>query len=445
MPATVRAIGILLEMMVSFLTDCFEGRSSEEPAAVSCFWGHAALTEVNKWSTRYDPEKVPGRFMKNPAFRFVLVLGIVNLFADMTYEGGGSINGQFLGSLGASAASVAIIAGVGEFLGYSLRSFSGWIADRLGKPWLTAFVGYSINLLAVPAMVFAGTWQTAAALICLERIGRAVRKPTTEAMLSYTTAKFGRGWVYGFNTALDETGATLGPLLMALLLMNNKGYKFGYSLLLIPSCLALFFLIVARIRFPVPKHFEEAKDHPTQREFSRAYWIYMIAGACFAAGLMSYELVSFHLLKTNLISEAWIPGALALATASGIAASLILGRAYDRRGLPVIIAAIIFASLFTPMIFLGGPIAAILAMPCLGIGYATQDTLLKAIVAGLLPKGRRHFAFGLFYTGYGGGWLIGSIACGLLYEYSKAGLVTYAVLAQVLSIPLMIFAARTHN
>src|SRR5438876_8713913 len=152
------------------------------------------------------------------AFRFVVTMGIVNLFADTTYEGGASINGPFLGSLGATATAVSIIAGLGEFLGYSLRSVAGFIADRTGKYWPITFIGYSINLLAVPAMALADHWPAAAILILAERVGRAIRKPTVEAMLSYSTGKLGRGWVYGLNTALDETGATVGPLLLALVL-----------------------------------------------------------------------------------------------------------------------------------------------------------------------------------------------------------------------------------
>jgi len=77
----------------------------------------------------------------SPAFRFVLTMGLVNLFADITYEGGGSINGQFLGALGASAVIVSITAGVGEFLGYALRTASGYVADRTGRYWAITFIG----------------------------------------------------------------------------------------------------------------------------------------------------------------------------------------------------------------------------------------------------------------------------------------------------------------
>jgi hypothetical protein len=154
------------------------------------------------------------RLSSSPAFRFVLVMGAVNLFADMTYEGGASINGPFLGTLGASAAAISIVAGLGEFLGYSIRSVSGYISDKTGKYWLITFVGYTINLLAVPALALAGSWPAAAGLVLAERIGRAIRKPTVESMLSYTTGELGKGWVYAVNTALDETGAAIGPLVM---------------------------------------------------------------------------------------------------------------------------------------------------------------------------------------------------------------------------------------
>jgi hypothetical protein len=169
------------------------------------------------------------------AFRFVLTMGVVNLFADVTYEGGASINGPFLGTLGASAAAVSIIAGVGEFLGYSLRSVAGYVSDKTGRYWLATFIGYGVNLLAVPAMALAGAWPVAAGLVLAERVGRAIRKPTVDSMLSYTTGSLGRGWVYAVNTALDETGATVGPLLIALVLFLKGSYRTGYALLLISA------------------------------------------------------------------------------------------------------------------------------------------------------------------------------------------------------------------
>ena len=377
----------------------------------------------------------------SPAFVFVLTMGMVNLFADMTYEGGGAMNGQFMASLGAGAAAVAITAGLGEFLGYGLRSVAGGVADRTGRYWLVTFVGYALNLLAVPAMALAGNWYVAAGLIFAERIGRALRKPTVDAMLSYTTARYGRGWVYAVNTALDETGATLGPLLIALVLMLKGDYRTGYALLLVSSVLAIGFLTAARTRFPLPSRLEEGPT-ATARDFGRAYYLYMVAGACFAAGLLSYELVAYHLSTTGAVGAPWIPVLLALSTACGVVANLVLGRLYDRAPLATLIAAVALSSLFAPFALTGGLAPLLIAMALWGVGYATQDTLLKAVVAGVLPEGRRNLAFGLFYAGYGVGWLVGSIATGLLYDRSRLALVVFAVAAQLASLPLFAIAWR---
>ena len=212
------------------------------------------------------------------AFAFVVVMGIVNLFADITYEGGGSINGPFMGALGAGAAAISIVAGLGEFLGYSLRAVSGWAADRTGKYWALTFVGYGINLFAVPAMAFAGNWEIAGVLILTERIGRAIRKPTVGAMLSYSTGALGRGWVYGLNSALDETGATIGPIILAIALSRGLGYRHGYALLFISAACAIAALVVARVIFPVPSRLETDSDRrAAPAGFTPSFWLFMLA------------------------------------------------------------------------------------------------------------------------------------------------------------------------
>jgi MFS family permease len=375
------------------------------------------------------------------AFAFVLILGVVNLFADMTYEGGAAINGQYLASLGASAFAVSFIAGVGEFLGYSLRSVAGYVADRSGKYWLVTFVGYAVNLLAVPAMALTGHWALAGALILAERIGRAIRKPTIEAMLSYSTGKYGKGWVYSLNTAMDETGAVLGPLLIAMALYFKADLRSAYAWLLLPATLAIFALALARTIFPIPSRLEQGGPATaTSAGFTRSYWLYMIAGTFFACGIMSFEFVAYHLSQARIVDDQLLPVLLALATVASIIASLVLGNLYDRIGIGVVVVAVCLAAIFSPLVFFGTFWLVLLGLLLWGVGYATQDTLLKVLIANELPEGKRNFAFGVFYLGYGGGWLIGSLTTGLLYEHSRLALVLFAVLSQAASIPFLILA-----
>jgi predicted MFS family arabinose efflux permease len=202
----------------------------------------------------------------------------------------------------------------------------------------TSATGYGINLFAVPALALAGNWPVAAALVIAERVGRAIRKPTVESMLSYTTGSLGKGWVYGLNTALDEIGATIGPLVIALVLFLDGSYRTGYALLLVPTVLALVALTVARLFFPQPSRLEAG--HTAQAKgFTASYWLYMLAGACLAAGLMSFEFISYHLARTGVVTQHWIPIFLAVSTGIGVVASLVFGKMYDRLGLPVVLEA----------------------------------------------------------------------------------------------------------
>jgi MFS family permease len=378
------------------------------------------------------------------AFRFVVTFGIVSLFADMTYEGASSINGAFLGSIGAGAAAIGVISGVAEFLGYGLRVVTGYVSDRTGRYWLMTFIGYGINLLSVPALALAGSWQWAAALVIAERVGRAIRKPCVEAMLSYSTGSLGKGWVYGLNTALDQTGATLGPLIVFGVLLLKGDFRKGYTILLVPALLALATLAAAQRFFPHPSRLEAGPTAKSKR-FTVSYWLYMVAGACVAAGLISFELISFHFSTTKTVTGEWIPLLFAMAMATNAVASLLFGKLFDRMGVIAVLIAVLLAAPFAALVFLGNFYVAVVGMVLWGIGFATQDTLLKAIVAGILPEGKRNLSFGLFYTGYGCGWLIGSVTTGMLYDRSLPLLIAFSIVVQLTSLPFFVLAHRTEQ
>ncbi|MGC2353418.1 MAG: MFS transporter, partial [Candidatus Udaeobacter sp.] len=242
------------------------------------------------------------------ALQFVLIIGIANFFADFTYEGARAIVGPFLGSLGASAVIVGFVAGFGELMGYGLRSVSGYFADKSHRHWTFAFVGYAINMLAVPALALAGRWPLASGFVVSERIGRGIRKPTVEAMLSYAGRSIGAGWVFGLNEALDQAGATIGPLLMALILYLNGGFRTGFTVLLIPALLCLAILVVARLLHPRPHELEEGAGHTFETtNLTRAYWIYLAAGSLIAAGFADFALIGFHFHKAHTVPANLIP------------------------------------------------------------------------------------------------------------------------------------------
>jgi len=248
-------------------------------------------------------------YLGKVAFRFVLIIGIVNFFADMTYEGARANIGPFLGSLGASATLTAFVAGFGELVGYGLRSISGYFADKTHRYWLFAFVGYAVNMLAVPALALAGTWPLAATLVVAERTERAIRRPSVEAMLSHAGKSIGHGWLFGLNEALDQTGATLGPLITAFVLYKHGDYRYAFTVLLISALLCLAVLLVAWLLHRKPNEMEpEFLGNLSRKGFTKAYWLYFVAGALIAAGFADFSLIAFHFQKTAIVPPRLVPG-----------------------------------------------------------------------------------------------------------------------------------------
>jgi predicted MFS family arabinose efflux permease len=375
------------------------------------------------------------------AFGFVLIIGIVNLFADMTYEGARSITGPFLGSLGASATVVGVVAGTGELVGYSLRSAAGYFADKTQRYWLIVFVGYLINMLAVPALALSGNWPIAAALIVAERTGRALRKPVVDAMISYAGKSIGRGWVFGLNEGLDQAGATIGPLVVALVLYLKSGFRTGFAVLLVSSLLCLATLVVARFWYPRPHELETESAHLSKaKSFPKIYWIYVLASALIAAGFADFSLIAFHFQKRAIISETTIPLFYAVAMGAGALTNLFFGRLFDRVGFPIVIFAFFLGALFAPLVFLGQFWLALSGMALWGIGMGAQNSLLKALLSEVLSVARRSTGFGLFYTGYGIAWFLGSAAMGLLYDKSIQAVVIFSVVFQLLALPVFLWA-----
>src|SRR5579862_6618894 len=265
------------------------------------------------------------------AFRFVLIIGIVNFFADTTYEGARSIIGPFLGTLGASATIVGFVAGFGEMVGFALRSLTGYFADKTHRYWTLAFVGYAVNMLAVPAMALSGNWPMAGALIVAERTGRAIRKPAMESMLSEAGDVIGHGWVFGLNEALDQTGATLGPLITAWVLYRHGTYQHAFAVLLASALLCLAVLFMAFLLHRRPEELDaDVPAMPAARNFSRAYWMYLIGGALIAAGFADFSLIAFHFQQASTVAPGMVPVYYAVAMATGAVAALVLGKLLDK-------------------------------------------------------------------------------------------------------------------
>ena len=385
--------------------------------------------------------------MKKKALLFIMLLGIISFFSDFTHEGARSIYGSYLGLIGASALVISFTAGLGEFIGQALRLVTGWIADKTKKYWTMMIVGYAINLLAIPLLGLVGEsfWEVAIVLILLERVGKAIRAPAKSTLTSFTQPYLGAGKAFAINEALDQLGAFLGPLIVFFILSAKGGgtlenYRFSFLILGIFAIVTLCILFFARYKYPNPDQFEKKQVKRPGLSKMSTFVIYMIAIACIAMGFIDYPVIAFHLDSLQLIESTRIPLLYAMAMGVDAIAALLFGHMFDKKGLISLVYPILISGLTAPLILLvDGTWAIILGIICWGIGMGAQESILKAVVAKIVPKDYRARGYGVFATIFGLFWFLGSVIVGALYDTSLVGLTIFVVSMEILGAIILIY------
>lgn len=366
-----------------------------------------------------------GDAVRRRAVTVVVAFGVVSLLGDMVYEGARSILGPFLGTLGASAALVGLVSGLGEFTGSVLRVATGWLADRASSYWTMTFLGYGLTIAAVPLLALVGRVDLAMALVVAERLGKAVRTPARDALLAEASRPLGRGWGFGLHEALDQSGAVIGPLLAAAVLAARAGnYPMAFLVLAVPGLFLLPALALARRAMgpgsPMATPATSAEAGPGVSASGRAKR-YLVFVALTAGGLAPFPLIAFHAVDQAVVGEAVVPLLFAAAMAVDALAALWAGHRYDRHGLGVL-AALPLLSLVALMVF--GNRAWLLWPGALAWGGAMgiQESTLRAAVADLRAHTRPATAYGLFHAVYGLAMLAGGVTLGALYDWSLPAL-----------------------
>ncbi len=382
------------------------------------------------------------------ALYFVILIGIVSLCADATYEGGRSIAGAYLGFLGANATIVGMVSGVGELVGFALRLGSGYLSDKTQQYWFLTTLGFIINTGAIPLLALTNNWQSAALLFVLERAGRAVRSPPRDVLLSQGAKSIGSGLGFGIHEALDQIGAVGGPLLVSGVLLWRNSYQTAFALLAIPCILGTGLLLWLQRRYPNPELFEAEPPTEQNAPLTTQFWLYLIGCGFIAIGYIDFPLIAFHFKEKQLLSLDRIPLIYAIAMATDALSALGLGVLLDQahsRGLPksrVMAGAVAISAGAVPIVFLGKGGFLLMGMALWGIGMGAQESIMKAIVAIMIPSQQRGRAFGIFYVVFGAAWLIGSSVMGFLYESSLLGLVLLSTITQGIAILFLVGLKR---
>ena len=384
-----------------------------------------------------------GRSKASPALKFVVLVGVMSFFADFTYEGSRSIIGPYLGMLGAGALAIAVITGFGELAGYGLRLVSGRAADKTQRYWPITIGGYVLQMSVVPLLALAGSWQVAALLIILERVGKATRNPPRDAMLAHAASEMGYGWGFGLHEALDQFGAMFGPVAVALVLAVSHGqYKLAFASLAVPAGIMLSLLAAARVLYPRPQDLSAGPVQVTTEGMPRVFWVYLSAAALVAAGFADFPLIAYHFQQAGTVSSTLVPVFYAVAMAVSGTGSLVFGRLFGRAGIGVLIPLTVIAAAFAPLVFLGGFWASLVGVSLWGLGMGVHESIIPAAVAPMVSADRRASAYGLFTGAYGIAWFLGSVVIGALFSVSLGAVVAFCVAAEILAIPLILRVRR---
>lgn len=396
---------------------------------------------------------------RSAALQLIIIFGLVSLFGDIVYESARSVNGPYLKTLGVSAAILGLIAGLGEFLGYFLRLASGYFADKTKAYWFFTFFGYAL-LISVPLLSLAGVWQMAAIFIILERIGKAIRSPARDTILSQATKQLGTGFGFGLHEAMDQIGAIAGPLIFAVLFtflgrsgQNVSEYQLGYSLLWIPFLLVMLCIAIAYARIPHPEKLEISATGigSSDGKLSKVFWLYVIFTFITAAGFVNFVLIGYHFKAKNILSDAQIPFFYALAMAIDAVAALAVGKFYDRlknknkndkAGLFALIIMPVL-SIFIPIFaFRQNVMLAIISVLIWGVVMGIHETIMRSAIADLTSLKKRGTGYGIFNTSYGLAVFVGSFLMGLLYDHSINALIIMSVAIELGAIFMFFFIKR---
>lgn len=389
------------------------------------------------------------------AWRFVVWFGVVAMLADVVYEGARSITGPLLAHLGATAFVVGVVTGVGEAAALVLRLVSGPLADRTRRFWAWTIGGYAVTVVSVPLLGLASVLWVAAGLIVAERVGKAVRSPAKDTLLSHATAVTGRGRGFAVHEALDQAGALTGPLLVAgVLALSGGDYRPALLVLAVPGAVALGLVVWLRARVPRPAAYEvdeatEPRLPPSPAlpgtggaaggsRLPRAFWAYAGFAGLTMSGFATFGVLSFHLVTTGLLPTAAVPLLYAAVMVVDAVAAVGIGWAYDRYGAATLLVLPAIAATVPALAFSSTTAVAVTGALAWGAALGIQESTLRATVADLVRPRGRATAYGVFGALVGVSAAVGGAVAGALYDVSVPLLVVTTIVIQLAAVVLLL-------
>jgi MFS family permease len=356
--------------------------------------------------------------------RNIFFLGLVSFFNDFASEMIYPLLPLFLTTvLKAGAASIGVIEGVAETTASILKFFSGYWSDRYRKRKPIFASGYAVSNAVRPLIGVAGSWWHVLLLRFSDRVGKGIRTAPRDALMADSAKEGKRGLVFGFQRAMDNAGAIMGPLAAALLLpLLHNDLRTLFFLSAIPGVLALVFVFffVREVRPKKSAARLSIRDGLAGVDANFRY--YLVVVLLFTLGNSSD---AFLLLRASAagITQAYIPILWMVLhivkTATGIPGGFIS----DKIGRKKVIVSgwVVYAAIYVAFAFVTTSAGIWVLFGLYGIYFGLTEGAERALVADLVGDDRRGTAYGLFNLTVGIGALPSSIIFGIVWQYAGFG------------------------
>ncbi len=375
--------------------------------------------------------------------RNILSLGLVSMFTDLSTEMAYPIIPVFLKEvLNVQPLFIGLVEAIAESTASILKTFSGYISDRLKKRKLFIFLGYSFSALVKPLLAFATQGWHVLMVRFSDRVGKGIRTAPRDALIADSSKHAYYGRTYGFHRALDTLGAMLGPLVaFVILALSQQNYRLLFGLAIVPGIIA-----VAVILLGVKEIVPETKRilRFSFKKLDRRLKIFLFIMIIFTLGNSSD---AFLILRARNIgvSATVIPLLWLAFNVSYFIWSYPAGILSDRIGRrkTIFLGFLIFSACYTAFAFNHSSTLIWLIFVIYGLYYGFTEGNLRAYVADLTASEIRATAFGIYHTAVGITLLPANLLMGFLWQ--RFGFQTALMLGASLSLLsgiLLVFTAR---
>ena len=354
----------------------------------------------------------------NRGKRNVFCLGMISLFTDLSSQMVYPLVPEFLVSLGVPKAVIGIIEGIAESTASLLRSVFGRLSDKAGKRKIFIFFGYGLSAVSRPFLYLAGSWMPVLGVRFADRVGKAVRTPARDALISTSVSSRRRGTAFGFHRAMDRLGAIGGPLLALLVLHLFRDHaspvRIVFLLSVVPAVLALTFIPFARESAAAVS---KLAPHAKSGIRSRRFLLFLTACIVFTLGNSSNAFLILKAREAGL-SVAAIPLFWVFYNIFCTFSSPIFGSLSDRIGRrPLLVTSFLYYAVVYFLFGVSRDIGAVwVVMGMYGIYYGLSEGVFRAHIADLVAPESRATAYGIFNTGIGLALIPASIIFGSVWD-----------------------------